>query len=294
MSINPVTAMDVDSPTTTGTLKRCSSAPMIHENSGSNSMTASAPNNSNNRDQTSFSLFGPSNTRPRRLSASSSPLTGSSGGNLRLTPRINQIRQEECADLANQREQAHEREVQTRMQISQSWEDLRLVNDTEKPGRMGPLQINLPNHHTNSSFLCNSPSPTRLNSPGFQSPTRAKAFISRSCSPVLRASPLGGVKRKLEEEKSDSFGLSPRTKRFHSFTNDRGGLLTTSTVSASTATSSPLPGSLSSVGTPESLSSADSPSFQMRMIDSPSPNRLGGGEPMILSKSDQEMAEGPS
>lgn len=202
---------------------------------------------------------------------------------MRLTPRINQIRQEECADLANQREQAHEREVQTRMQISQSWEDLRLVSDSDKPSRMGPLQINLPNHHA-GGFLCNSPSPTRLNSPGFQSPTRTKSFISRSCSPVLRASPLGGVKRKLEEEKPD-FGLSPRTKRFHSFTNDRGGLLTT--------TSSPLPGSLSSVGTPESLSSADSPGFQMRMIDSPSPNRLGA-EPMILSKADQEMAEGPS
>lgn len=37
--------------------------------------------------------------------------------------------------------------------------------------------------------------------------------------------------------------------------------------------SSPLPGTISSVGTPESLSSADSPSFSFRPVDSPSPIR---------------------
>lgn len=39
------------------------------------------------------------------------------------------------------------------------------------------------------------------------------------------------------------------------------------------AMSSPLPGTISSVGTPESLSSADSPSFSFRPVDSPSPVR---------------------
>ncbi|KAK9743537.1 hypothetical protein QE152_g8513 [Popillia japonica] len=273
--------MDVDSPT--GTLKRCSSAPMIHENS--TSMTTSPPSTSNNREQNSFGLFGlGTQPRPRRFSASFSPLSGSPSGGLRLTPRINQLRQEECADLANLREQAHEREVHHTMVISQSWEDLRLVNETHndgKSGKMGPLHVNLPPY---GGTHCNSPSPTRLSSPGFQSPTRSRTFIRRSCSPVLRPSPLG-AKRKLDDDKLD-FHLSPRAKRFHSYTaTDRGGLLTTS---------SPLPGSLSSVGTPESLSSADSPGFQIRMMDSPSPSRVPPPEPMILSKADQEMSESPS
>lgn len=50
-------------------------------------------------------------------------------------------------------------------------------------------------------------------------------------------------------------------------------------------TSSPLPGSLSSVGTPESLSSADSPGFTFRPVDSPSPGRP------ILPVTDEPMHE---
>lgn len=48
------------------------------------------------------------------------------------------------------------------------------------------------------------------------------------------------------------------------------------------AISSPLPGTISSTGTPESLSSVDSPSFSFRPVDSPSPGRLltNGDEPM--------------
>lgn len=75
----------------------------------------------------------------------------------------------------------------------------------------------------------------------------------------MRASPLGPVKRKLDEDKVDIYS-SPRAKRFNSCNpNDRGGLLVTHN-----NTSSPLPGSLSSIGTPESLSSADSPTFTFR------------------------------
>lgn len=51
------------------------------------------------------------------------------------------------------------------------------------------------------------------------------------------------------------------------------------------AASSPLPGSLSSVGTPESLSSADSPSFTFRPVDSPSPGRP------VLPVTDEPMHE---
>lgn len=57
-------------------------------------------------------------------------------------------------------------------------------------------------------------------------------------------------------------------------------------------------GSLSSVGTPESLSSADSPGsgFAFRPVDSPSPTLEGSsqGENMMGKGGDQDMAESPS
>lgn len=94
-----------------------------------------------------------------------------------------------------------------------------------------------------------------------------------------------GVKRKLDDDKLD-FNAGPRAKRVYSYSgNDRGGLLTT--------TGSSLPGSLSSVGTPESISSADSPGFTFRAVDSPSPGRNMPVENM-LAKNDQEMTESPS
>lgn len=94
---------------------------------------------------------------------------------------------------------------------------------------------------------------------------------------MLKPSPLG-VKRKLDDDKLE-FQVGPRAKRLHSYGSiDRGGLLTTAT------------GSLSSVGTPESLSSADSPGFAFRMVDSPSPNEAM----IVVSKTDHDMAESPS
>lgn len=170
------------------------------------------------------------------------------------------------------------------MQMSQSWEDLTLVNESPncnktdpelKPPKdctkTTPLHLNLGPYQPLTSQ--SSPSPTR---PGFQpfspstfaawnrlspSPTRKPCtyLTRRSLSPIaIRASPLGPVKRKLDDEK-DLYS-SPRAKRFNSYsTSDRGGLLVTHN-----NTSSPLPGSLSSIGTPESLSSADSPGFTFR------------------------------
>lgn len=43
--------------------------------------------------------------------------------------RVNQLRQEETIDMAN-REVAHEREIHSAMQISQSWEDLSIMIDS--------------------------------------------------------------------------------------------------------------------------------------------------------------------
>ncbi|KAG5891357.1 hypothetical protein JTB14_034422 [Gonioctena quinquepunctata] len=275
--------MDVDGPSNgPGTLKRCSSAPMI--NDSTSVMTTANPSTSNREPQSFSQLFGPSSqTRTRRFSASFSQVPGSPVSGPRLAPRINQLRQEEHDGISNTRELAHEREIHHAMQISQSWEDLSLMNDSNesKTNRMGPLQISMPT--CSSAFMCNSPSPTRM---GFQSPTRSRTITRRSASPVLRPSPLG-VKRKLDDDKLD-FHASPRAKRVYSYSggSERGGLLTT--------TGNSLPGSLSSVGTPESLSSADSPGYNFRNVDSPSPSRAMPVETMLISKNDQEMAESPS
>lgn len=65
-----------------------------------------------------FNIFAP---RARRYSTGFSPLATNPGPLPRLTPRVSQLRQEECADVSI-REVSHEREVHTALQISQSWE----------------------------------------------------------------------------------------------------------------------------------------------------------------------------
>ncbi|CAH1183198.1 unnamed protein product [Phaedon cochleariae] len=274
-------AMDVDGPTgAPGTLKRSSSAPMINEATAV--MSAANASSSSKEQQTFNHLFGNSaQTRTRRFSASFSQVPGSPLPGPRLGPRINQLRREEHEVATNVRELAHEREIHHAMQMSQSWEDLSLMHDgaeAKAANRMGPLQISLP--ACVGAFTCNSPSPTRM---GFQSPTRSRTIIRRSASPVLRPSPLG-VKRKLD----DDIHASPRAKRVYSYSGsvDRGGLLTT--------TGNSLPGSLSSVGTPESLSGADSPGYNFRTVDSPSPGRAAPVDGLLASKNDQEMRESPS
>ncbi|CAH1115577.1 unnamed protein product [Psylliodes chrysocephalus] len=284
MSDSQSVAMDVDGPSTgPGTLKRCSSAPMINESTAVMT-TANAP--VSKREHQPFTFGSSSQTRTRRFSASFSPVPGSPILGPHLTPRINQLRQEEHEGISNTRELAHEREIHHAMQISQSWEDLSLMNDSNestKSNKTAPLQLNLPGGG-GSNFMSNSPSPTRM---GFQSPTRSRTIVRRSASPVLRPSPLG-VKRKLDDEKLDYLSC-PRAKRVYSYSGstDRGGLLTT--------TGTSLPGSLSSIGTPESLSSADSPSFNnFRNVDSPSPGQAIAMDNLSISKNDQEMSESPS
>lgn len=92
----------------------------------------------------------------------------------------------------------------------------------------------------------------------------------------MRPSPLGpvgpAVKRKFELEVADQYP-SPPAKRMSS--GNGGGLLMTQ--HRLDQGSSPLPGSLSSVGTPDSMSSADSPNFTFRPLDSPSPGRAHTG-----------------
>ncbi|XP_044596026.1 P2R1A-PPP2R2A-interacting phosphatase regulator 1 isoform X1 [Cotesia glomerata] len=214
--------MEVDCPIIS--LKRSSSAPMIHEISATvsvSSSTTSVP-----RDVASSLNLFPNISRTRRFSTSSSVNIP------RLTPRVNQLKQEECIDVAG-REAAHEKEIHSAMQISQSWEDLTLdaeglsVKDSDLSSHqlqniekqmikkfVDPLNLNLP--VVNNTSFCSSPSPTRSSlgqrqcySPGLStvqwknnlspSPTRKSFAMRRSLSPIaLRPSCLGPVKRKFD------------------------------------------------------------------------------------------------
>ncbi|XP_067623654.1 uncharacterized protein [Eurosta solidaginis] len=161
-----------------------------------------------------YNIFAP---RARRYSASYTPhgaagaagnVTSSSGLPLCLTPRVSQLRQEECVDMLNSREANHEREVHSAMQMSQSWEDLTLVAENwscKSEELSNPLQVTLPS----GVASCSSPSPTS-NRAGMRlpyglspSPTRRTFATRRSMSPIaMRPSQLGPVKRKFELEES--------------------------------------------------------------------------------------------
>ncbi|KAM7160783.1 P2R1A-PPP2R2A-interacting phosphatase regulator 1-like isoform 4-T4 [Macrochelys suwanniensis] len=152
-------------PSDGGSLRRSNSAPLIHGLSDNSQ------------------VFQPYVLRTRRNSTtvmnrhsmllSSSPIRIPSS-------RLHQIRREEGVDLMN-RETAHEREVQTAMQISQSWEES-LSLQCFSPS----LQM-----FVSSNGLPPSPIP---------SPTRR--FSKRSQSPIncIRPSVLGPIKRKGEME----------------------------------------------------------------------------------------------
>ncbi|EDV99204.1 GH13160 [Drosophila grimshawi] len=192
-----------------------------------------------------FNLFTP---RARRYSASYSPALGGGGGGaggvgaggatigqsaLCLTPRVSQLRQEECADL-NSREVNHEREVHREIQISQSWEDLTLVAENwscKSDEFSNPLQVVLPpTGGSSNSTSCSSPSPTNnragIRLPYSPSPTRRTFSTRRSMSPIpMRPSSLGPVKRKFELDDnnpgvSNWSVYSPPPKKI--FTDSRG------------------------------------------------------------------------
>lgn len=221
--------------------------PQLHSMSSSSTSSLSQTAPHRESPPTSFSnIFAP---RVRRFSASFSPLAvisnGSSSPNRsgsctpgpRLTPRISQLRQEECADLSNSREVNHEREIHSAMQMSQSYEDLTLVtenwsfssaNAKHNDDLINPLHVALPSIGTT---YCSSPSPTSRAGLGLQYPTTSpsptrKYVTRRSMSPCpIRPSPLSSVKRKFDLEGSGNEGGNcyspPPLKKI--FTNaDRG------------------------------------------------------------------------
>ncbi|XP_077682014.1 P2R1A-PPP2R2A-interacting phosphatase regulator 1-like isoform X4 [Eretmochelys imbricata] len=211
-------------PSDGGSLRRSNSAPLIHGLSD-NSQVFQANILRTRRNSTTVmnrhSLLVPSS--PVRIPSS----------------RLHQIKQEEGMDLMN-RETVHEREVQTAMQISQSWEE-------------------------SLSLQCFSPSLQSLVSssglPPSPSPSPTRRFLKRSQSPIhcIRPSVLGPMKRKGEMDTEDepkrffqgtTSMLSPEVSHL----TDLGACLTSGT----------LDGNQSSAG-----SSRDSPAEVVTTRDSP-------------------------
>ncbi|XP_027818752.1 PABIR family member 2 isoform X8 [Ovis aries] len=173
-----------------GTLRRSNSAPLIH---GLSDLSQ---------------VFQPYTFRARRNSTtvmSRHNLLLSTSPNRIPSSRLHQIKREEGMDIMN-RETAHEREVQTAMQISQSWDESLSLSDSDfdKQEKLySPKRIDfIP--------VSPAPSPTRgfgkmfVSSSGLPpSPVPSpRRFSTRSQSPIkcIRPSVLAPLKRKGEME----------------------------------------------------------------------------------------------
>lgn len=181
------------------TLRRSNSAPLIHGLSD-------------------FSqVFQPYSFKTRRNSTTimnSRTFLLPSSTNRIPSSRLHQIKREEGLDIMN-RETAHEREVQTAMQISQSWdESLNLSdNDFDKPEKLySPKRIDFtpvspaPSPTRGFGKQCFSPSlqmfvsSSGLPSSTFGTPRRFSTRRSQSPVKCIRPSVLGPIKRKGEME----------------------------------------------------------------------------------------------
>lgn len=222
--------MEVDADVTSqlNSLKRCSSEPSINvsEPSPSSSYSASSDVSSSSGNHS----FGPQlSERGRRFSTS---YVGLSLTPAKVPSRLDQIKLEECIGQSD-REAAHEKEVQSAMLMSQSWDELSLDDGDSVTELKRPRSFTEPLHVLTSLHpYASSPSPTRVGkqcfSPSLQQPVRNYTFtpspgssptrqscVRRSLSPiVLRPSPLSAVKRKAEAdstEKSQNY-FSPAKK----------------------------------------------------------------------------------
>ncbi|XP_028338364.1 PABIR family member 2 isoform X7 [Physeter macrocephalus] len=190
--------LDFESDTSDGvTLRRSNSAPLIH---GLSDLSQ---------------VFQPYTFRARRNSTtimSRHSLLLSSSPNRIPSSRLHQIKREEGMDMMN-RETAHEREVQTAMQISQSWDESLSLSDSDfdKPEKLySPKRIDF-------TPVSPAPSPTRgfgkqCFSPSLQmfvsssglppspvpSPRRFSSRRSQSPVKCIRPSVLGPLKRKAQ------------------------------------------------------------------------------------------------
>ncbi|KAL3219988.1 hypothetical protein MRX96_005734 [Rhipicephalus microplus] len=129
--------MDVDPPPpplgTGSNLKRSSSAPMIN-------VLGNTPTF-----REALSPLVLSIPRTRRFSASFSPNHSPSSPLAAVPSRVSQIKHEEGMDVMI-RETAHEREVQSKLQISQSWDDLTLGDGCLGDGGKRPRSLTDPLH----------------------------------------------------------------------------------------------------------------------------------------------------
>ncbi|KAM9126798.1 P2R1A-PPP2R2A-interacting phosphatase regulator 1-like isoform 3-T3 [Pangshura tecta] len=242
-------------PSDGGSLRRSNSAPLIHGLSD-NSQVFQANILRTRRNSTTVmnrhSLLVPSS--PVRIPSS----------------RLHQIKQEEGMDLMN-REAVHEREVQTAMQISQSWEESLSLNDNDFEKSSSPKQIDFvpvspaPSPTRGIGKQCFSPSLQSLVSssglPPSASPSPTRRFLNRSQSPIhcIRPSVLGPMKRKGEMDTEDE------PKRFFQGTpNMLSPEVSHLTDLGACLTSGTLDGNQSSAG-----SSCDSPAEIVTTRDSP-------------------------
>ncbi|XP_073655361.1 PABIR family member 2 isoform X11 [Tursiops truncatus] len=195
--------LDLESDTSDGvTLRRANSAPLIQGLSDLSQvfqpyMFRTRRNSTTIMSRHSLVSIGLLSPSPNRIPSS----------------RLLQIKREEGMDMMN-RETAHEREVQTAMQISQSWDESLSLSDSDfdKPEKLySPKRIDF-------TPVSPAPSPTRgfgkqCFSPSLQmfvsssglppSPVPSpRRFSRRSQSPVkcIRPSVLGPLKRKGEME----------------------------------------------------------------------------------------------
>ncbi|KAM5290184.1 PABIR family member 2 isoform 3-T3 [Glossophaga mutica] len=207
--------MELDSEPDTsdgGSLRRSNSAPLIH---GPSDLSQ---------------VFQPYTFRTRRNSTtimSHNSLLLSSSPNPICSSRLHQIKREEGMDMIN-RETAHEREVQTAMQISQSWDERLSLSDSDfdKPEKLySPKRIDFtpvspaPSPTRGFGKQCFSPSLQMFVSSSGLPPSpipSSRHFSSRSQSPVkcIRPSALGPLKRKGEMETE-----SPPKRLFQGTTN---------------------------------------------------------------------------
>ncbi|XP_014667753.1 PREDICTED: endochitinase A-like isoform X2 [Priapulus caudatus] len=132
--------------------------------------------------------------RIRRFSATCD--TTSPSPPIRVPSRVSQIKQEEGMDVMNTREVRHEREFRSAVEMSRSWDELRLQCFSPSMGA-----------RIRTSSYSPSPSP---------SPTR-KSFTRRSLSPIaIRPSSLAAVKRKFDSDTEDPRNYMSPPKKFNS------------------------------------------------------------------------------
>ncbi|XP_028043919.1 protein FAM122A isoform X3 [Bombyx mandarina] len=177
--------MDVDAP---NILKRCSSAPLINE--AASTAATSLTTNTTPRNTSIFSMFSNNNlSRTRRFSSGSfSPMSHTPQVTHNIAAqnawgprlgRVNQLRAEECADVSNTREVAHEREVHTAMQMGQSCEDLTLAGLANSPTRIPRFSTAVSPSSTRKYTTRRSLSPIAIRASNFSPVSRPTVLIGK-------------------------------------------------------------------------------------------------------------------